>query len=82
LFVGAGLLVGHLLGGPAPEDRTVLGLATACRHPGLAAALAGAVAPDQKLIVAAVVMTAMVGAIATIPYVKARKKAVSAPTAA
>jgi BASS family bile acid:Na+ symporter len=34
-FVLAGLAVGHLLGGPDPQDRTVLALATATRHPGM-----------------------------------------------
>src|SRR5262245_43201706 len=78
LFTGAGLAVGTLLGGPASEDRTVLGLATACRHPGVAASLAGAIAPDQKLIVVAVVLAALTSAIITIPYVKMRKKSMDA----
>jgi BASS family bile acid:Na+ symporter len=40
VFVAIGLAVGHLLGGPAREDRSVLALATASRHPGVALAVA------------------------------------------
>jgi BASS family bile acid:Na+ symporter len=36
LLSALGLLVGHLLGGPDPENRTVLALATVSRHPGVA----------------------------------------------
>ena len=46
-FVLIGLAVGHLLGGPDPEDRTVLALSTASRHPGVALAIAHATFPDQ-----------------------------------
>jgi predicted Na+-dependent transporter len=36
LAVAASLGIGHLLGGPAPETRTVLAVASALRNPGLA----------------------------------------------
>ena len=39
-FTLVGLTVGHLLGGPDPDDRTVLGLAAGTRHPGIAMAIA------------------------------------------
>jgi BASS family bile acid:Na+ symporter len=35
VFVLVGLAAGHLLGGPDPQDRTVLALSTASRHPGV-----------------------------------------------
>src|SRR5262245_57789815 len=35
-FTLMGLAIGHLLGGPEPEDRPVLALATASRHPAIA----------------------------------------------
>jgi BASS family bile acid:Na+ symporter len=44
-FVLIGLAVGHLLGGPDQEDRTVLALSTASRHPGVALAIAHASFP-------------------------------------
>jgi BASS family bile acid:Na+ symporter len=83
LFTIAGLVVGHLLGGPEPENRTVLALATANRHPGVALAIAGIVAaPENRGILSAAVFLAfLAGAIIVIPYVKWRKKG-AAPAAA
>ena len=66
------LLVGHLLGGPDPDERTVLGLSTAARHPGMAIAIAHAVAPGDKAVIAAVLLAFLVGTIVAIPYVKRR----------
>src|SRR5262245_24394819 len=76
LFVLAGLLVGHVLGGPDPSDRTVLALATASRHPGVAVAVAGAIAaPEHRLpLAAAVVLCVLAGGVATAPYVKWRQR--------
>ena len=63
----AGLLVGHLLGGPDPDDRTVLALATAARHPAVALAILSAVAPSGNY-VGVVVLALLVGAVAAMPY--------------
>ncbi len=72
----AGLFVGHILGGPEPEDRTVLALATAARHPAVAIAIATANFPDNKLIVPAVLLALLVSAAASAPYVaKSRRRA-------
>lgn len=73
-FVLVGLAAGHLLGGPAPEDRTVQALSTAFRHPGVAMAIAGANFPDQKLTPAATLLYLIVSAIVSIPYVTWRKR--------
>jgi BASS family bile acid:Na+ symporter len=79
-----GLLVGHVLGGPDPRHRTVLALATASRHPGVALAIASAGFPDQKLVPAAVLLAVLVGVGATAPYSawRARVHPVSAPAKA
>ena len=61
-----------MLGGPQPEDRTVLGLSAARRHPGMAMAMAHTLAPDDKVIPAAVLLIVLVAFIATIPYAKRR----------
>jgi len=72
----AGLFVGHILGGPEPEDRTVLALATTARHPAVAIAIATANFPDNKLIVPAVLLALLVSAAASAPYVaKSRRRA-------
>jgi BASS family bile acid:Na+ symporter len=72
---GLGLLVGHLLGGPDPENRTVLALATASRHPGVAL-VAGISASAQapRLVTAAVLLAFVVSMIVTVPYVAWRKR--------
>jgi BASS family bile acid:Na+ symporter len=78
IFALVSLAVGHLLGGPAPEDRTVLALSTASRHPGVAIAVAGAIAPDERAIPATVLLAVLVGAIVTAPYAKRRMRAEAA----
>jgi bile acid:Na+ symporter, BASS family len=73
-FIVAGLIAGHLLGGPAPEHRTVLALATAFRHPGIAVAIAESNFPEQKLVLAAVLLYLLVGAVLAFPYVASRRR--------
>src|SRR5439155_18977208 len=63
VFAICGLLIGHFLGGPEPENRRVLALAAATRHPAIAVAIAHANFPDQKLAVPAVFLYTIVGAI-------------------
>jgi len=74
VFVVIGLAVGHLLGGPDPDDRTVLALSTATRHPGVALGIASANAPGNKLVFAAVLLYLIVNAIVMIPYLNWRKR--------
>ena len=74
VFVAIGLLVGHLLGGPQPDDRTALALATSTRHPGVAVAVLHAIEPANKDVVLVVVLYLLVGAIASLPYVKWRTR--------
>lgn len=69
-FALVGVTVGHLLGGPAEEDRTVLALSTATRHPGIAIALANTNQPDHKLVAAAVVLYLLISGVIALPYLK------------
>jgi BASS family bile acid:Na+ symporter len=71
----AGLAVGHWLGGPDAKDRTALALSTACRHPGVAIAIVHANSPDDHSVTAAILLAFLVSTVATIPYVKWRKRA-------
>ncbi len=73
-FLIAGLLVGHVLGGPDSQDRTVLALATATRHPGVALAIATSNFPQQKAVLPAILLYLILGALITIPYVMWRKR--------
>jgi BASS family bile acid:Na+ symporter len=75
LLSGLGLLVGHLLGGPDPQNRTVLALATASRHPGVAlVAGISASAQSPRLITAAVLFAFVVSMIVTVPYAAWRRR--------
>jgi len=73
-FTLAGLAAGHLLGGSDPDDRAVLALATASRHPGVALAIASANFPEQKLVPAAVLLYLIVSTIVSIPYLIWRRR--------
>jgi len=74
LFTLVGIAVGHFLGGPEHDDRTVLALATATRHPGIAIAIASINFPDQKVVMAIVLYHLVVGTIVSLPYVRWRKR--------
>lgn len=73
-FVLAGLAVGHWLGGPEPHARTVLALSTACRHPGIAAAVANANFPGNHEVTAAIILYLLVNIVVCIPYIKWRRR--------
>jgi bile acid:Na+ symporter, BASS family len=67
-FVLVGLTIGHVLGGPEPENRSALAISTASRHPGIAIAIAVANFPQQKLATAAVLLYLLVNAVFSLPY--------------
>jgi BASS family bile acid:Na+ symporter len=73
-FTMLGLVIGHVLGGPDAQNRTVLALATASRHPAVALAVASSLFPQQKLAPAAVLLSLIVGLIAAMPYTQWRKR--------
>lgn len=83
-FVLLSLLVGHLLGGPEPDDRTVLALSTSSRHPGVALAVAGTIAGGlpgvaSTAATATVMLAFLVALVVTGPYTKWRTKVATAP---
>jgi BASS family bile acid:Na+ symporter len=67
------LFIGHLLGGPVEENRSVLALCTATRHPFIAILLIHANFPSERLAVPAVFMALIVTSVASLPYVRLRK---------
>jgi len=73
VFAVTGLVIGDVLGGPDPRHSAVLGLATACRHPALAFAVATTNFPDQRF-GPTIVLYLLVSAIVGIPYVAWRKR--------
>ena len=79
-FVTVAFAVGHLLGGPDRREATVLALATSCRHPATALALASANFPgtDAHAAVALYgVVTAVVGGVYTLWFRRYRSSRVS-----
>jgi BASS family bile acid:Na+ symporter len=68
-FIVVGLLVGHLLGGPGLDERVTLALCTACRHPGLALAMAAANIPQEHNVISAILLYLVLSALLTTPYI-------------
>lgn len=69
----ASTAIGHFLGGPNPEDRTTLALATSARHPAVAIAIAKENFPEQFMLVAgAVLIYLILRTILSIPYTRKR----------
>ena len=73
-IVIAGLAAGHALGGPDERNRTVLALATAAAHPGIAMGIAGNFPNQRTLVAGAIVIYLILRAILVIPYVKWRRR--------
>ena len=73
IIAAIGLLVGHLLGGPRPGDRTTLAVATASRHPAVALAVAtsGSVS-EPKPALAAILLYVVVAMVVCALYQKWR----------
>jgi bile acid:Na+ symporter, BASS family len=83
----AGVVVGHALGGPERENRPVLALATASRHPGVALSIAQANFPDQKVAVAAVLLFLVVNLVVSVGYIawvkhRNRSRSIAGPLSA
>jgi BASS family bile acid:Na+ symporter len=76
-FALVGFVAGHLLGNPKPENSRVLAIATGSRHPGMAAAIAHANFPEQKLVLPAIVLYVVVCGVlyAVLPAVIVRWRA-------
>lgn len=64
-----GLAVGHFLGGPDRDRRTVLALSSAARHPGVALAIASANYPGDTLVPAAILLALILTSVVSVPYV-------------
>jgi BASS family bile acid:Na+ symporter len=75
VFAVIGFIAGHLLGGPESENRRVLALATASRHPAVAIGIANASFPEQqRLAAAAVLLYLILSAILSGGYLKWAKR--------
>jgi len=69
--------VGHWLGGPDPFDRSILAIASAMRHPGVAVAVATANVPEEPQLTAAILLYMLVAVIVTSIYVAVARRRLS-----
>ena len=76
-FVVTGLVVGHALGGGNRDERAVLALCTACRHPAIAVAIGNASFPEQTLVPAAVLLYLLTNLVGSIAYIAFERRAAS-----
>lgn len=74
-FTVIGTIVGHLLGGPDPDDRTVLALATGARHPGIAMAAASGTMQAPSTVMMILIAHLIIATLVVLPYVIARTRA-------
>jgi BASS family bile acid:Na+ symporter len=68
IFIATSLAVGHLFGGPNPEQSAVLALSNACRHPAIAVSIASANFADEQF-GATVLLYVVMNVILCIPYI-------------
>ena len=73
-FVVVGLVTGHMLGGPEPENETVLALSTVSRHPAIALAVAKLNFPNEPYLGATILLYLLVLAVITLPYMARQRK--------
>ena len=66
-FVVCGLAVGHVLGGPQPENATVLALSTASRHPAITLSIAAVNFPSERF-VGVVLLYLLIATLVCLPY--------------
>lgn len=69
-----GLISGHFLGGPDPDNRPVLALATSARHPAIALAIAHANFPNEKLVAPCVLTYVVLSSLLALPYLNWSKR--------
>lgn len=74
VFAVVGLVTGHLLGGPAREDRVVLALSTPARHPVVAITTASALLPGPRDVVPAVLLYLLVCFVLSAVYIQAFRR--------
>jgi BASS family bile acid:Na+ symporter len=73
-FCGLSLLIGHELGGSERDERLVLALSSATRHPAIALSLASTAAPRVSQAGAAVLLYVVLSALAGHLYLRATKR--------
>jgi BASS family bile acid:Na+ symporter len=76
-FAAGSLLIGHVIGGPDPRERSALAIAIVTRHPGLALLIATTSFPNLQVLPP--ILSLIIGcAIVSIPYTAWRKRIIAA----
>jgi BASS family bile acid:Na+ symporter len=75
VFIVIALIVGHVLGAPAPEHSAVLALSNACRHPAIALSIASTNFPDEQF-GATVLLYMLLNLGLCIPYIRWQRRRV------
>jgi len=75
-LMAVSLAIGHLLGGPLPDDRTALAVACSTRHIGLVVVVAASFPGTNTLVILGVYLATSL--LVTIPYLRWRRSAASA----
>lgn len=78
VFVGAGLVGGHLLGGPDPDCSIVLALSSACHHPAIALSIASANFPDEHF-AGTILLYVVLNTLLCLPYLAWQRRFFTAP---
>lgn len=81
IFVVIGLVTGHLLGPRPAEDRVVLALSCASRHPGIAMALGTASFPQAGGVGVTILLYLVISTVVSMIYLKVRPALAAAPKA-
>jgi len=82
VFVIIGLAVGHTLGGDNRDERAVLALCTACRHPAIAIAVGASSFPEQNLVPAAVLLYLLTNVVGSVAYILFERRGLGVSDAA
>jgi BASS family bile acid:Na+ symporter len=80
LFTAIALLVGHVLGGPEPDNAVVLALSSASRHPAIALSIAATNVPEERA-AGTILLFLIVSGIVGIPYLAWHQRRITAAVA-
>ncbi|RJT22950.1 Na+-dependent transporter [Mesorhizobium waimense] len=81
LFSASGLLIGHLIGGPNADDRTVLALACGSRHPSIALAITALNFPGVPGVAALILYHLVISGLVSALYLRWIKPPTQSPSA-
>jgi BASS family bile acid:Na+ symporter len=76
IYISISLAVGHVFGGPEPQQSAVLALSNACRHPAIAVSIASASFPEEQF-GATVLLYVVMNLMLCIPYIRWQRRRIA-----